>query len=158
MENFLQLYNLFYFLVEGHGLKPDPDQQQWIKMTKPRRIPLFCKQLTGSESLLSHMFPSQRSDNNCIHMWEIQTEEWWLILMDPLGVKWPENGQVLRPEKISFIHRQVLKVFNFNYCTVQWVTSIVLSYQVLGYLHICGGGWREPQRDFLNCSMTWAGS
>jgi hypothetical protein len=66
------------------------------------------------------MFPSQRSDNNCIHIREIYTEQWWLILTDPLGVKlMPENGHVLRPEKISFIQRQVLKIFNFNYCTVQ---------------------------------------
>ncbi len=69
-------------------------------------------------------------------------------------------GHVLRPEKIFFIHRQVVKVLILFtvYTLVQWVTSIVLSYQVLGYLHICRGGWTEPPRDFLNCSMTWAGS
>ncbi len=74
MENFLQLSNLFYFLVEGHGLEPDPWSTTLNKNYKAETNSAILQTSVADPGCLSRIpdptffHPGSRiPDPNCLH-------------------------------------------------------------------------------------------
>ncbi len=124
MENFLQLSNLFSFLVEGHGLEPDPWSTTLNKNDKTETNSAILQTADWKwELVLSHVSPSKVKQQLYANVINIDRGVDVDFNGSFRGTINAQNGHVLRPEKMSFIYWKVLKV-QLN--TVQWLTSSFL--------------------------------